>query len=67
MAKNLWKTTIVIWSDFDPQEVEIDSLAREAVQGESYCSTRHDALIAEPEKDDDWEDTEFFESGFDDA
>ena len=35
---NLYKTTIVVWSDEDPQGLEIDELCREAVSGSSYCS-----------------------------
>ena len=35
----LYKTTIVIISDYDPTyRVEIDELARDAVSGESYCT-----------------------------
>lgn len=56
----LWKTTIVIWSDFDPREVEIGNLAREAESGDSYCSKRVDDYIEQPEKDPDWDNTEFF-------
>ena len=36
--KALFKTTIVIISEYDPTySVEIDELARDAMQGESYC------------------------------
>ena len=35
----LYKTTIVIISDYDPTyRVEIDELARDAISGESYCT-----------------------------
>ncbi len=35
----LYKTTIVIISDYDPTYLmEIDELARDAVSGESYCT-----------------------------
>jgi len=34
----LYKTTIVILSEYDPtNQVEIDDLARDAMEGESYC------------------------------
>jgi hypothetical protein len=33
----LWKTTIVIVTDYDPQEQEIDELAREAMAGVAKC------------------------------
>ena len=35
----LFKTTIVIISNYDPTyQVEIDELARDAMSGESYCT-----------------------------
>ena len=38
----LYKTTIVIISDYDPTYwVEIDELARDAVSGESYCTEQY--------------------------
>ena len=60
MAKNLYKTTIVIWSDFEPSNVEIDDLAREAVVGESYCSVRRDVLVRDTTTAPEWDGTEFF-------
>ena len=60
MAKNLYKTTIVIWSDFEPRNVEIDDLAREAVEGASYCSVRRDVLVRDTTTDPEWDGTEFF-------
>lgn len=60
MAKNLYKTTVVIWSDFDPSNVEIDDLAQEAIKGESYCSVRRDVFVKDTDIDPDWDDTEFF-------
>lgn len=59
--KNLYKTTIVIWSEYDPdQQVEIDELARDAVSGVSYCSKQTTELVPDPAKDKDWDGTEFF-------
>ena len=60
MSKKLYKTTIVIWSEFDPSKLEIDDLAEDAVSGESYCSVSRTELIEEPEKDPEWDGTEFF-------
>lgn len=57
----LYKTTIVIWSEYNPTfQVEIDELARDAVSGESYCSSAETVLVADVTKDPDWDDTEFF-------
>lgn len=58
--KKLWKSTIVIWSEFDPQEVSMDDLAREAICGEAYCSCSTAKFIENPVKDIDWDGTEFF-------
>jgi hypothetical protein len=61
-AKNLFKTTIVIWSEFDPQMVELEDLAIEAASGEAYCSQMRAEAISNPETDPDWDGTEFFDS-----
>jgi hypothetical protein len=53
----LHKTTIVIWSDEDPSDMEIDDLAREAVSGSSFCSKRVDEVVTDR---DQFPDTEFF-------
>ena len=60
--KKLFKTTIVIWSEFNPNEegLEIDALAHDAMEGESYCSKSETDLIENPEQDKDWDGTEFF-------
>lgn len=33
----LWKTTIVIVTDYDPRKTEMDALAREACVGDAIC------------------------------
>jgi hypothetical protein len=59
--RRLFKTTIVIWTEYDPTLlVEIDELARDAMEGESYCSSSESVLVEDPEKDTDWDGTEFF-------
>lgn len=45
----LWKSTIVIWSEFDPHNLELSQLAIEAETGEAYCE-RMDATYV-PQKD----------------
>lgn len=42
MPKTLFKTTVVIWSEFDPManEVELSDLAREAEEGAAYASSQ---------------------------
>lgn len=56
----LFKTTIVIWSDYDPRETELEELARDATSGGSYCSVQRADYVLDPTGDPDWDDTEFF-------
>ena len=56
----LFKTTIVIWSDFNPRELELSTLAREAESGDAYCSSLKTVKITSPTTDPDWDGTEFF-------
>jgi hypothetical protein len=59
----LFKTTIVIWREYDPSELdlELSTLAQQAENGDAYCSSMTCALITEPEKDSNWDGTEFFD------
>ena len=43
--QGLWKSTIVIWSPFDPQKLELSGLAWEAEEGEAYCTTQHTEYV----------------------
>lgn len=36
----LYKSTIEIWSEFDPETVELEVLAREATEGMAICDTQ---------------------------
>jgi len=60
----LYKTTIVIWSEFDPgaEGLELEDLARDATSGESYCSKVKYETVQEAEADPDWDGTDFFGS-----
>jgi hypothetical protein len=60
-APPLYKTTITIWSEFDPSQVELEDLAREAMRGAAYCSRQNVSHIENPSADPDWDGTEFFE------
>lgn len=59
--KPLFKTTIVIWSEYDGTSVEMSSLTREAEVGDAYCSQYRSELVQEPDKDPAWDQTEFFD------
>jgi hypothetical protein len=61
--KKLYKTTVVIWSEYDPKGTELEDLAHDATEGESYCSSQKTVLVRDPEKDPDWDGTEFFQDG----
>lgn len=61
MTPPLWKSTIVIWTDYPPSETELDELARDAISGNAYCSKMHYAHVDDPTKDPDWDGTEFFD------
>jgi hypothetical protein len=59
--KKLYKTTIVIWSEYDPEDSDIEILVCEATNGDCYCSAQKSELVKNPEKDPDWDDNEFFD------
>ncbi len=61
MSKPLYKTTIVIWSDADVSTHDIDSIASDAMNGDSYCSKQETVRVEDPSSDKDWDGTEFFE------
>jgi hypothetical protein len=58
---SMYKTTIVIWSDYDPSKSDIDTLARDSISGQSYCSVRKSEHIQNHRSDNDWDGTEFFD------
>jgi len=63
---SLWKTTITIWSENDPSEMELDVLAEAAMYGDAYCSSMESVLIRNPQDDDDWDGTDMFGNDVDD-
>lgn len=67
LVKPLYKSTVVIWSSFDPANFELSGLSREAEQGEAYCSVFRTRRIRRPLQDPDWDGTEFFDSRCEEA
>lgn len=57
LPHGLYKTTIVIWSEYDPQDVELEDLARDATSGEAFCDKQKTVFITDQGK---FPDTEFF-------
>lgn len=58
--KPLFKTTLVIWTEADPSEMEIVALAQEATDGTAYCSVDKREKVEDPAKDPAWDSTDFF-------
>ncbi|HRY01572.1 MAG TPA: hypothetical protein P5256_00480 [Beijerinckiaceae bacterium] len=55
----LYKTTIEIWTDYNPACREIDDLAQEAMIGSAFCSLQHTDEVTDPAQ---FPDTDFFGS-----
>jgi hypothetical protein len=62
VSTKLYKTTIVIWSEYNGESVEIDELARDAMRGGSFCTLQSSKLIEHPNREVDWDSDmeEFF-------
>lgn len=60
--RKLWKTEIVIWSEFDPQKVPPGRLVSEAEEGVAYMSKCHSEQLSNPYEQDDGPPEEFFET-----
>ena len=61
--KPLWKTTIVIWSQYYAGDVELEDIAHDAASQDAYCSKQTSVRVEDPQGDPDWDGTEFFEEG----
>jgi hypothetical protein len=57
----LYKTTIVIWSEYPGDSVELSDLAHNAEQEDAYCSKMESKAVDSPKLDPDWDGTEFFD------
>lgn len=65
VPRPLFKTTIVIWPEDTGDQLELEHLAREATSGDGLCSRYGSKLISWPDRDPDWEPTQFFGQGVD--
>lgn len=59
----LYKTTITIWTDYAPDDVDLETLGREATSGNAYCSGQTTDYVTEPAE---FPETDFFGSDNDD-
>jgi len=60
--RKLWKTTIVVWSEFDPQKLEMVNLIREATDGQAIITKQDAELVSDPYSQEDGPPEEFFET-----
>lgn len=58
--KSLFKTTIIIWSEANTDNVSAVDLAQDSDDGASYCSVKNCKLVEDPDEDADWDDNDFF-------
>ena len=56
--KKLYKTTITIWTDYDPDFLEIHELAHEAISGDAYCDSQNTEIVTNASL---FPETEFFD------
>lgn len=56
-GRTMWRTTVVVWSDFDPRHLEVSDLVRDGESGESFISESHSELVRDRTQ---WPETEFF-------
>lgn len=63
----LIKHTIIIWSEPMDNPREINELAQDAMDGDSYCSKHDTKIIEDPSSDPDWDGTEFFNTDWDET
>ncbi len=55
---HLYRTTIVIWTEYPTDDSELSDLGREAETGEGFCSSQQCEFITDPAQ---FPDTEFFD------
>lgn len=60
MGRALYKTTIVVWTEYDTEHLDIECLGQQAMDGEAHNSKFSCEYIEKPEDDSDWDDSEFF-------
>jgi hypothetical protein len=70
--RKLWRTTIVVWSAYDPQTLEIANLIHDAVDGQAIITKQDSELVSNPYMQEDGPPEDFFETreggfGFQDA
>ena len=59
--RQLWKTTIVVWTDEDPRRVSPSQLVRMFERGDADLGKCHSELVEEPYQQEDGPSEDFFE------
>ena len=59
MSQTLYRTTLVIWTAFDPSGMENTDLARESDSGDAFCASRETTPVTNPVE---FPDTDFFDT-----
>jgi len=57
LPTKLYKSTIVIWTEYEPSLVDLEVLGRDATSGDAFCE-QHD--VDEITDQDEFPDTDFF-------
>ena len=56
----LYKTILVIWTEYPTDEVGLEDLGHAATSGDAYCVSQDCTLIPDVANDPHWDGTEFF-------
>ena len=57
---DLYKTILVIWTEYPTDEVELADLGHAATSGDAYCVSQDCTLTPDVANDPHWDGTEFF-------
>jgi len=62
-VKPLYKTTAIIWTESDPSKSDFQLMDLPILAEHEYvwCSSMKSVRVAEPEKDREWNDTDFWD------
>ena len=59
--KPLYKTTIIIWTECNPEDMELTDLADDVENGDSHISQQLSVFVDNPADDAAWDGTDFFD------
>jgi len=53
--KGLWKRVIIIWSEEDPSDMDIEDVSVAAMRGDAHLALDEIEFVDDPERDPDWD------------